>query len=50
MSTAAGSNNKKFLGGAGVQKELQGFAAFVAYQECHCHLGWYTMTISNTFV
>lgn len=35
MSIAAASNNKKFLGGAGVQKELQGFAAFVAYQECH---------------
>jgi hypothetical protein len=27
--------NKKFIGGAGTQKELQGFAAFVAYQECY---------------
>ena len=34
MSTS-GYNNKKFIGGAGIQKELQGFAAFVAYQECH---------------
>ena len=25
----------KFVGGARIQKELQGFAAFVAYQECH---------------
>ena len=36
MSTASGGcNNKRFTGGAGIQKELQGFAAFVAYQECH---------------
>lgn len=25
----------KFIGGSNLQKELQGFAAFVAYQECH---------------
>ena len=36
MSTSSGGcNNKRFTGGAGIQKELQGFAAFVAYQECH---------------
>jgi hypothetical protein len=35
MSPASGCNSKKFTGGAGIQKELQGFAAFVAYQECH---------------
>ena len=36
MSTSSGGcNNKKFTGGAGIQKELQGLVAFVAYQECH---------------
>jgi hypothetical protein len=30
-------NNKEvaFVGGTAVHKELQGFAAFLAYQECH---------------
>jgi hypothetical protein len=28
-------NNKRFIGGAGLQNDLQGFAAFVAYQESH---------------
>lgn len=28
------NNNSKFVGGAFLQKELQGFASFIAYQEC----------------
>jgi hypothetical protein len=27
-------NNSKFIGGTLLQKELQGFAGFIAYQEC----------------
>ena len=30
----ASSSNNKFIGGATLQKELQGFAGFIAYQEC----------------
>ena len=37
ISTTTMSINKQknFIGGAAVHKELQGFAAFVAYQNCH---------------
>jgi hypothetical protein len=28
------NNNSKFVGGASLQNKLQGFASFIAYQEC----------------
>jgi hypothetical protein len=34
-ASGEGNSMSKFVGGARIQKELQGFAAFVAYQECH---------------
>jgi len=34
-ATVESNTMSKFVGGAKIQKELQGFAAFVAYQECH---------------
>lgn len=32
---SSNTKHKNFIGGAAVHKELQGFAAFVAYQNCH---------------
>ena len=29
------NKDQAFIGGAAVHKELQGFAAFLAYQSCH---------------
>ena len=43
------NKDQEFIGGAAVPKELQGFAAFLAYQSCHQHGGWIMKLMMETY-